>query len=570
MTTADDLLTIVGETLDNRDYLRMLVEQVQSLTSVVPFVGSGISVAVGFPGWNEFLLNEAKKAKVENHVQKLLQSEAYEDAADQVYEARGHRAFQDAINSTYRRGKMAGPQLKGAVLLLPFICTGPLITTNYDCVLEETFERSSNKFIEVVYGADADRFTNSLHLHRRALLKIHGDAESERDRILTRSDYAKYYGGNDAQSFDPTLALPRLLKYAMIARSLLFIGCSLSRDRTMAVLKAVADENRSIAHYAIVECPRLEADLTKRAYFLSARNIRPIWYKHGEHDKVESLLKELKSIFESSHPFDSSGRRASGGEVLLQSNSDKPGVSLWSGNWIESDRIASLKGLSQMQLPGRMEIRFSLQQGVAPVDQDKLLAAVKGAQIHTFGWPIAVIPEMVQPQVTTDSIKLELAQTNFGRTYDYWHLRQNGDFYQLEELFEDSQFSTTTRPGTALFFNTRIVRVTEALLFAARLYTRLGVPDSTAIKFGVRHGGLKGRLLIAHPNSQHHFLWPSGPATEDEKTTEVDTNIACLLTDTAISVKALLAPLFILFNLFKLEDSVYDKIVSAFIAGRVQ
>jgi hypothetical protein len=46
--------------------------------------------------------------------------------------------------------------------------------------------------------------------------------------------------------------------------------------------------------------------------------------------------------------------------------------------------------------------------------------------------------------------------------YDYWAVRKNGDFYLLQSLFEDS------RERNALFFNTRIVRVTEALMFAGK------------------------------------------------------------------------------------------------------
>ena len=45
---------------------------------------------------------------------------------------------------------------------------------------------------------------------------------------------------------------------------------------------------------------------------------------------------------------------------------------------------------------------------------------------------------------------------------------KSGDFYLLQSFYED------TRDRNALFFNTRIVRVTEALMFAGKLYTTLG------------------------------------------------------------------------------------------------
>jgi hypothetical protein len=51
-------------------------------------------------------------------------------------------------------------------------------------------------------------------------------------------------------------------------------------------------------------------------------------------------------------------------------------------------------------------------------------------------------------------------------SYDYWALRENGVFYLLQSLFEDD------RDANAIFFNSRLVRVTESLLFAANLLGR--------------------------------------------------------------------------------------------------
>ena len=73
--------------------------------------------------------------------------------------------------------------------------------------------------------------------------------------------------------------------------------------------------------------------------------------------------------------------------------------------------------------------------------------------------------------------------------YDYWALRRNGDFYLRKSLFEDQ------RNPTAIFFNTRIVRNTELLLYALRLYDKLGIDPSTGFELELRYGGLSGRVL---------------------------------------------------------------------------
>ena len=87
-----------------------------------------------------------------------------------------------------------------------------------------------------------------------------------------------------------------------------------------------------------------------------------------------------------------------------------------------------------------------------------------------------------------------MAEVNLGGDpanprYDYWTLRRNGDYYLRKSLFEDLQ------DPTAIFFNTRIVRNTELLLYALRLYDKLGIDPSTGFELELRYGGLDGRVL---------------------------------------------------------------------------
>ena len=51
------------------------------------------------------------------------------------------------------------------------------------------------------------------------------------------------------------------------------------------------------------------------------------------------------------------------------------------------------------------------------------------------------------------------------------------------------------RDRSALFFNTRIVRVTEALMFASKFYAALGAAPGAKISARFTHSGLAGRTL---------------------------------------------------------------------------
>ena len=77
-------------------------------------------------------------------------------------------------------------------------------------------------------------------------------------RILTKSEYRKQYGSEDAFPINLSLPLPHLLQAILKYRPLLFLGCSLNQDRTVHVLEQVSQQFQYIKPYAIVEKPKSE------------------------------------------------------------------------------------------------------------------------------------------------------------------------------------------------------------------------------------------------------------------------------------------------------------------------
>jgi hypothetical protein len=193
---------------------------------------------------------------------------------------------------------------------------------------------------------------------------------------------------------------------------------------------------------------------------------------------------------------------------------------------------------------------------------------VEASQIRTFGWPICVVlnKDPWRPHPTSEGVEAEIAispksETLDNRTsYDFWSLRQTGDLFLLQSLFEDD------RTEAAIFLDTRIVRVTELLMFLSRLYSRLEVPDSEQVLVNVTHGGLKGReLKTANPN---RMMFERRASSEDSVTGSVTCTVAELESKLVEQVKALLEPLFVLFDFFELGDPVWAEIVNKFVDGK--
>jgi len=282
-------LTQVLRIEENEDNLRYLVEQMKSGIGVIPFVGAGISIPFGFPSWSGFLVDQAARAGVQDQIEALLSAGEYEKAAEVLLSARGYLAFHDAIDNTFGTRRLGRVRLHGAVTSLPQIAPGPVITTNFDHVLEEAFKQCGREFQKIVTGVKPDLAAGALYQNRRFLLKIHGDSEESSERILTRKDYEDRYGS----PVDLSRPLPTLLNQMLLSRPLLFIGCSLNQDRTVDVLGSVVRNIRSLVHYAILEQPAARDQFLKRAQFVSDHNIRPIWYPNGKHEWIEKILAYL-------------------------------------------------------------------------------------------------------------------------------------------------------------------------------------------------------------------------------------------------------------------------------------
>jgi hypothetical protein len=251
-------------------------------------------------------------------------------------------------------------------------------------------------------------------------------------------------------------------------------------------------------------------------------------------------------------------RRRQAIEVPATSASAPP----WDVPWIEEQRKVALAGLERIGRSGYMEVAFALSKPKLRKSQQELLAAARSSVIPT-GWPFALVMDREEytPRPKTFGIVAEVAITeNRPHLYDYWAIKRDGDFYTLRSLTEDGR-----DPGK-LWFDVRITRITEALLYCARLYSRLGVESSATVNVSIRHAGLSGRVLAA---SGDRHVWER-KTTETEVGNELCIPLAKIESDLVNVVKEFTAPLFTLFEFFELADQVYEDIVNKFVASAVR
>jgi len=288
MATSIDVIQNIG---NNREYLNGLAEQLRTGAGVTPFVGAGMSAQLQLLDWGEFLISIGRRFYAEEPVKELVAAGKYEEAAEVCIEKSGPGGLQHAITEEFGDKRLDQcKKIAGALPLLPEIANGPVLTTNFDHVLERTFSSAKKGFTQVLWGDSAASMIESFHKNLRYLFKIHGDVDRPEQRILTRQEYDRHYG-EVGKAENHELPLHGVIDIAMKTRPLLFLGCSLKSDRIVAFLQEFYTDYQRLMHYAIVWRPDDEESFRRRGEELTRLGLKPIWYRAGDYDSVALILE---------------------------------------------------------------------------------------------------------------------------------------------------------------------------------------------------------------------------------------------------------------------------------------
>lgn len=256
---------------------------------VMPFLGAGISMPSGYPGWTEFLYEACEESHVsEEELSAFLDTGMYEEAAQALHDDMTAAGFNELLESAFKSKK----EIYGAIQYLPLIFpTSSIITTNFDDLLERVFKGIDNDFDQVRSGKTLNEVVRLMPLGNKLLVKLHGSCDLVAERVLLKGEYeAAYADGNEVKNF---------FNRILFGQSLLFVGCSLSVDRTIQAMIDVVEEYSAETlprHYAFLELKN-DDDRVARKKELARANIFPIWYPEGEHDEsIEALFTLMLEV----------------------------------------------------------------------------------------------------------------------------------------------------------------------------------------------------------------------------------------------------------------------------------
>ena len=267
----------------NDRVLGRLEAQLRSPLGVIPFVGAGMSAGFGLPQWGAFLNQLATATTVRGRIAELIGNGKYEEAAELLEQRLGPDEFQFRIADAFEREPDPAKLVSGNPSYLPFLTRGPVLTTNFDRVLEGVFAAAGRGFDEVIAGRFPDKTVTAIHRNQRKLIKLHGTAGDRTFRVFTKPEYEEGYTGG----------LTSMAWLTFTNRPLLFLGCSLEHDRTVDVLKTIDGVLPGLQHYAVLEAHHSFLRREEREQQLGGMGITPLWFPPKDFPQIGRLLGDL-------------------------------------------------------------------------------------------------------------------------------------------------------------------------------------------------------------------------------------------------------------------------------------
>ncbi|PTB96020.1 hypothetical protein C9994_09205 [Marivirga lumbricoides] len=254
--------------------------------SLVPFIGAGMSIPSDYPGWTKFLYKICEESDYpETELAELLSKGAYEEAAQRIHDDLSSGLFNEQLENEFSSEK----EILGPIQYLPLLFPSHFVlTTNFDNLLERVFFNIGEQFEGIKSGKELNECAKHLADGSRFLVKLHGTCNQLLNRVLTYSEYENSYSKEDF--------LYKFFKRAMISKSFLFLGCSLSSDRTIKTMMQIVEEEGAEElpkHYALLSDIKSDDERKAKQKMLAKANIFPIWYD-GEHEEcIEAILLTL-------------------------------------------------------------------------------------------------------------------------------------------------------------------------------------------------------------------------------------------------------------------------------------
>ncbi|MBN1349939.1 SIR2 family protein [candidate division KSB1 bacterium] len=271
---------------ENTARYKELIEKIKQKKCVL-FLGSGLSVAAGYPDWHGLMekmieqMHESISAEDLEELNALLQKHDYLQIASHFKALVNPQEYTDFLTKIFSADHIRPTENHLQIVRLHFPC---IITTNYDKLVESAYYEI-NHVMPRIRHHQSDDLGSLLSSDNFFIFKSHGVIDDIGSIILTRQDYNRLIYDNQAYR--------TFIEALLVSRNLLFVGFSLN-DPDFNLFSDY------LSHIYQGHLPRSYALLTgvsrlRMNSLEHERNIKIIFYenKAGDHREVGEFFELL-------------------------------------------------------------------------------------------------------------------------------------------------------------------------------------------------------------------------------------------------------------------------------------
>lgn len=204
-------------------YMEFINDLKSSRNNIIPFIGAGLSIPFGIPGWGDMIKDtnpsfeaEFHKMTLEDYVSKGKFMKAFDYIKEMSLSITNEKQLQKKFAEIIEKREFssvsndANNYIDLIKLKAPFY-----ITTNYDLILSKFLSKFYSYTTPKVFDEIND--TQELHAKEDRVLHLHGHIDKTETMVVSEETYEKFYGNYD-----------NLTKLASLigSKNLLFIGFS--------------------------------------------------------------------------------------------------------------------------------------------------------------------------------------------------------------------------------------------------------------------------------------------------------------------------------------------------------
>lgn len=296
---------------------------------LIPFVGAGVSLLAGCPGWNEFAdgalrwliaqgkfsYSQLEQVRHLNPRVKLSLARTLEGESGLTID------YEPLLHPKKRDESKKGLRLYRSLFQL----SNRFVTTNYDRWLDDRIPDKAPPAeppagpvvgalpepMRVVYKVSD--LTPALLAERNTVIHLHGSVREPKEMILTTQDYVRHYA-NDRMSGDGSKEnrVLTFLEYLFANRTVLFVGYGLAELEILeyVILKArrpPGSNAKEAKHYILQGFFSHEEALLRslKSYYLQECGIEliPFLRDHKDFDQLIDVLEEIARLAPASEPL---------------------------------------------------------------------------------------------------------------------------------------------------------------------------------------------------------------------------------------------------------------------------